>query len=104
MDEEHDKLTVMKLIAEAGVPTGAVLDTEELANDPTLLRRKSMIKMPAGGHHDAYMMPGNPVKMSASHVEITAAPALGSANEKVYGEMLGLTPEDIALLQKEKVI
>ncbi len=102
--KQHDKLTVMKLIAESGVPTGAVLDTEELANDPTLLRRKSMIKMPAGGHHDAYMMPGNPVKMSDSHVEITAAPALGSANEKVYGEMLGLSKDEIAQLQKDKVI
>jgi formyl-CoA transferase len=100
----HDKETVMRMVGEAGIPAGAVYDTVELSNDPDLLRRGTMVKFEAGPGHDTYTMPGNPIKMSASAVDVTAAPDLGNANEKVYGKLLGLTPDDIARLKDQKVI
>ncbi len=100
---KYDKREIMKMIGEVGVPAGAVFDTMELTNDPEMLRRQTMVRFKAPNGEE-FTMPGNPIKMSASHVEPQVAPPLGNANEKVYGEMLGLTADDIALLQKEKVI
>ena len=100
---KYDKREMMKMIGDVGVPVGAVFDTMELTSDPVMLRRQTMLQFKAPNGED-FTMPGNPIKMSASNVEPRVAPPLGSANEEVYGEMLGLTAEDLALLQKEKVI
>ncbi|MBI4537159.1 MAG: CoA transferase [candidate division NC10 bacterium] len=100
---QHDKRTVMKLAAEAGVPAGAVFDTMELTHDPHLRRRRTMVTI----HHPEYgefTMPGNPIKMSGSEVEVQPAPMLGVDNQRIYGEMLGLTPADLARLRQEGVI
>ena len=51
-----------------------------------------------------FTMPGWPVKMSASHVPITAAPLLGADNEDVYGEWAGYTVEQLAALKEDGVI
>jgi formyl-CoA transferase len=100
---QHDKRTVMKILGEAGVPAGAVFDTMELSQDPFLHQRKAMVTVnhPAVGE---FVMPGNPIKMSESEVEVKPAPALGVDNEKIYGEMLGLTADDLARLRKEQII
>ena len=100
---KHDKHTVMKLVAEAGVPAGAVLDTGELAGDPTMLARGTMVKVTDASGKEC-VMPGNPVKMSGSHVPIKQAPALGSGNDRVFSELLGLSAEEIAKLREEKAI
>ena len=49
-------------------------------------------------------MPGWPVKMSASHVPVTAAPLLGADNEDVYGQWAGCTTEQLAALKEDGVI
>jgi len=100
---QHDKHTVMKIVAEAGVPAGAVLDTAELANDSTMLNRDMMVRY-TGPDGRECILPGNPVKMSGSHVPIQQAPALGSGNDRVLSELLGLSKDDIAKLRDEKVI
>ena len=51
-----------------------------------------------------YVIPGWPVKMSDSRVEVKAAPLLGQQNEEVLGELLGYTPEQVAQLRAEQVI
>jgi formyl-CoA transferase len=100
---KHDKREIMRMVGEAGIPGGAVFDTMELTSDPEMLRRKTMLKFKAPNGED-FTMPGNPIKMSGSDVEPEVAPALGNGNAKVYGEMLGLSAEDIARLREEKVI
>ena len=97
------KMEAMKLMCEAGVPAGAVLDTGELMNDPDLRKRGAFatIQHPVRGE---CVMPGWPVKMSDSQVAVTTAPLLGQHNEEIYGEWFGLTPEQIAELRKEEAI
>jgi formyl-CoA transferase len=101
--KQHNKIDVMKMVAGVGVPCGAITDFGELANDPDLLRRKTMVRYETPGE-EPYTMPGNPVKMSASDVPPREAPALGHDNESVYCGMLGISREEFDRLQQEKVI
>lgn len=100
---KHDKRDVMAMLGTVNVPAGAVFDTKELRDDAHLRERGMFVtvKHPARGD---FTMPGWPVKMSASNVPLKAAPLLGQHNADVYGEMLGLTPDEIAGLKTEKVI
>src|SRR5690606_24308308 len=99
----HDKHTVMKLMGDAGVPAGAVLDCGELVNDPHLRRREVFVEVdhPVRGK---VVIPGWPVKMSGSNVPVVAPPVLGSDTEAVYGGLLGLSKDEIAALRAEKAI
>ena len=96
------KVEAMTELGEAGVPAGAVFDTNELLHDPHLRKRGMFvtIKHPVRGD---FVMPGWPVKMSESNVPITTAPLLGQHHEEIYGK-LGYTPEQIAQLRNEKAI
>jgi formyl-CoA transferase len=100
---KHDKHTVMRLMGDAGVPAGAVLDCGELVNDPHLRRREVFVEVdhPVRGR---FVIPGWPVKMSASRVPVMAPPVLGADTEAVYGELLGLSADEIAALRAEKAI
>jgi formyl-CoA transferase len=101
--KNHDKHEVMKVFGDQGVPAGAVLDTMELSNDADLNRRGAFVtvKHPVRGD---FKMPGWPVKMTNSAVPITASPLLGADTNSVYGELLGLSAEELAALRAEKAI
>jgi formyl-CoA transferase len=79
------------------------MDTMELSNDPDLNRREIFVtvKHPVRGD---FKMPGWPVKMTGSKVPITAAPLLGADSDAVYGELLGLSAQELAALREEKII
>jgi formyl-CoA transferase len=97
------KHEVMETLGHAGVPAGAVFDTAELMED-AFLRERGMfvtVKHPVRGDT---VIPGWPVKMTDTQVEITTSPLLGEHNDAVYGELLGKSPEQVAELRAEKVI
>ncbi len=100
---KRDKREVMETLGRAGVPAGAVFDTKELSEDPSMREREIFVTVqhPRRG---AFTMPGWPVKMSASHVTVTAAPLLGADNEEVYGAWLDYTPEQVAAMKAERAI
>jgi formyl-CoA transferase len=85
------------------VPVGAVLSTVELAADPYLKQRGMFVTVdhPVRG---PILMPGFPIKMSASSVPILPAPLLGQHNEEVYGSLLGIPAEELERLSKTGVI
>ncbi len=100
---KRDKREVMETLGTAGVPAGAVFDTLELSEDPTMREREVFVTV----HHPvrgAVTIPGWPVKMSASYVPVTAAPLLGADNDEVYGGWLNTSPEELSALKKDGVI
>jgi len=100
---DYTKHEAMQIIGAAGVPCGAVLDTMELASDPDMKRRGIFQTM----HHPKrgdFNMPAWPVKMSANPVTVESAPLLGEHNEEILVSWLGCSAEEIAALQKGKII
>jgi formyl-CoA transferase len=99
----YTKHEAMKIMGDAGVPCGAVLDTMELWSDPSL-RARGIFATVQHAQRGEYVMPGWPVKMSDSAVKLEASPLLGADNSSVYGEWLGLSQQELDALKTVEVI
>ncbi|MBS0243972.1 MAG: CoA transferase, partial [Proteobacteria bacterium] len=99
---KHSKHDAMQKLGAAGVPCGAVMDTKELSEDPTMLKREIFVDVdhPVRGK---VRIPGWPVKMTDSYVPVKASPILGADNANVYSEWLGLSKSDLEALKKDGV-
>jgi formyl-CoA transferase len=97
------KFEAMEKLGAMGVPCGAVMDTKELSDEPSMREREifAEIDHPVRGK---LTIPGWPVKMSDSYVKVTASPLLGADNTDVYNEILGLSKSDLDSLKKEGVV
>jgi formyl-CoA transferase len=100
---QHTKHEVMQILGKAGVPCGAVLNTIELLENPHLRQRRMIVDIehPARGK---ISIPGCPVQLEDSPVEVKSAPLLGQHNAEVYGQMLGLSPQQLEDLKVQGVI
>ncbi len=94
---------VMKLLVEAGVPAAAVLTCDEARSNPHLQKRGTFVTIqhPRRG---PMVVPGWPVKMSNSPVEVVSPPLLGQDSDAVLREWLGMGDQEIARLREENVI
>lgn len=100
---QHDKFEAMRLLGEAGVPCGAVMDSVDLFASEQL-RARDMIAAIDHPKRGRMEIPGVAIKMgNTPDVTVTAAPLLGAHNDEVYGE-LGLGPDEIAALREARVI
>jgi formyl-CoA transferase len=99
---QRGKHEVMKILGEAGVPCGAVLDTGEVIDDLHLRARDMIVEVehPVRG---TYITVGNPIKLSASPTTIGPSPLLGEHRHQILTE-LGYSDADIAALAKEGAI
>jgi formyl-CoA transferase len=99
---ERTKHDVMKILAGAGVPCGACLDTGEVLEDPHLRARDMIVEVehPVRG---PYITVGNPIKLSASPTTIGPSPLLGQHRHEILTE-LGYNDADIAALAKDGAI
>jgi formyl-CoA transferase len=99
--EKRTKQEAMETLAGAGIPCGAVLDSGEVLCDPSLLASGMLVSL---DHPDRgrFVMPGNPVRLSASPTTVTRAPLLGEHNAEVYGRWL--SADDIDALKRDGVI
>jgi formyl-CoA transferase len=100
---ERTKHEVMETLGKAGIPAGAVFDTNELINDE-FLRKDGMFGTVDHPVRGKVTMPAWPVKMSDSKVPLQSAPLLGQDNTQIYAELLGCTPEQLEALRAEEVI
>jgi formyl-CoA transferase len=99
----HTKLDAMKLIGDAGIPAGAVLDTDELNKDITFEQRGIMQTM-VHPVHRPFKMPGWPVRVDGKPTRLKASPVLGEHTEAVLSEWLGLNAQAVAALKSEGAV
>jgi len=100
---QRTKVEAMETLQNAGVPAGAVFDTQELMEDPHL-RKRGMFAEVEHPTRGKFAIPGWPVKMSDSRVPVKTAPLLGQHTEEVLSEWLGLSAEEIKEYVRETPI
>ncbi len=93
------------LMQEAGVPAGKLYRAPEMLEDAQFQARDAIIETPTDDWPDLKMQNVFP-KMSKTQGEVrwTGAATLGEHNEEVYGELLGLSSEELAELQENSII
>ncbi len=96
---------VMRLLQREGVPAGIVASGEDLYHDVNLRARDYVVTVdhrPVGEVHEH---PGATVRLSDTPSRVIAGcPPLGADNGHYFGELLGLTGEEIARLEGERAI
>ena len=100
---QKTKYEAMKILGEAGVPSGACQDTGEILEDPHLKEREMIIDIdyPPRGK---YKTVGCPIKLSDSPADIKRPPTLGEHTEDLLGKLCGVTPEDFTKLREKGAI
>jgi formyl-CoA transferase len=100
---QRSKEEAMKIIGEAGVPAGAVFDTLELMNDPSLAEREIMqtIEHPTTG---SVKMPAWPVRFDGAPARVKPSPLLGQHNAEVLGGWLGIGSAEVEALHAEGIV
>jgi crotonobetainyl-CoA:carnitine CoA-transferase CaiB-like acyl-CoA transferase len=93
----------MRLVGGATIPSGAVLDTRELADDATFRERniRQTMEHPAVGD---YVMSGWPVRFGDAPPKVGPAPLLGEHSGDALADWLGLDAAALAELKAGKVI
>ena len=100
---KHTKLHAMKLLGEAGLPAGAVLDTDELNKDVTFEQRGACRpwSIPYTGH--SRCRAGRGASMARPRAS-ASSPMLGEHTNQVLSDWLGLTAQAVAEMKREGVI
>ena len=100
---QKTKYEAMRILGDAGVPSGACQDTGEILGDPHLKEREMIIDIdyPPRGK---YKTVGCPIKLSDSPAEIKRPPTLGEHTEDLLGKLCGVTPEDFTKLREKGAI
>ena len=100
---QKTKYEAMRILGDAGVPSGACQDTGEILEDPHLKEREMIIDIdyPPRGK---YKTVGCPIKLSDSPADIRRPPTLGEHTEDLLGKLCGVTPEDFIKLREKGAI
>ena len=101
---DKDPYEISRLLQRAGVPASPVMRGPDLLEDPHYKSRGTFVEV----IHEQVgpkMYPGIPFKLSATPGEVRwPAPALGQHNHHVYGDVLGLSRDEINGLEERGVI
>jgi crotonobetainyl-CoA:carnitine CoA-transferase CaiB-like acyl-CoA transferase len=100
----YDHFEVMQKLQKAGVMAGASLNMEEVVNDPHLAERDFFVDIE---YPDKTKLrrTGLPWKLSDTpRGNYQYAPSLGEHNNYVFGELLGMSSDNIQELKEEQVI
>ncbi|HVZ06934.1 formyl-CoA transferase [Rhodopila sp.] len=100
---QRTKHDVMRVLGEAGVPSGACQDTGEVLADPHLRAREMIVDIdyPTRG---TYQTVGCPIKLSESPAEVTRPPLLGEHSADVLQALCGVGPDAFAALRERGIV
>jgi CoA:oxalate CoA-transferase len=91
------------LLRAAKVPCAPVREIGEVVVDPHLHQR-GMLQEIDHPEYGRLTVPHSPLQVGSYRAELRPSPGLGQDNEAVYGEWLGLTPDEIRGLADRGVI
>ncbi len=95
---------VLNLLEDHGVPAGRLYKAADMLADPHFAARESLVKVRHPEYANLVMQNVTP-KLSATPGKVNwPGPALGAFNREIYGDLLGLSSDDIAGLKSEGVI
>ena len=97
------KFEVMEILNPLNVPCGPVLSMKELAEEPSLRSTGTVVEVdhPERG---TYLTVGNPIKLSASPVEVVRSPLLGEHTDEVLRDVLGMDAQEVDAARGEGAI
>ncbi len=98
--QSQTKYDAMRKVGEAGIPAGAVLDTDELNADITFEQRGVMQTM-VHPVHRPFKMPAWPVRVDGKAARLKTSPMLGEHTDQVINDWLGLNAAAIAALKMD---
>jgi len=96
----HSKHEAMALVGGVGVPAGAVLDTQELRDDPSFEQRGIMqvVQHPT---HGPFKVPAWPVRIDGSPPDVRPSPTLGQHTTEILRSWLDMSPAAIEGLRRD---
>ena len=98
---EREHREAMRVLQEARVPAGAVLDARDAVEDPHLGAR-GFYQEATTADTGTYRYPSAPFRLSETPARVRRGPVmLGQDNEYVYKEVLGLSDDEYAELVRE---
>ena len=99
----HDKFEVMRVLGEMGVPCSACFNAVDIYANEHLIEREMVVSVdhPTRGN---FTLPGCPIKLSASPVDIKAAPLLGEHNAEILTPFLNGSGESLDALKEKQII
>jgi crotonobetainyl-CoA:carnitine CoA-transferase CaiB-like acyl-CoA transferase len=100
--KERTKQEAMAQLSAVGVPAGAVLDTQELIDEPSFYERGILQKMTHGERK--MVMPTWPVRFDGVPTKIEPAPLLGEHTVEVLSDWLGLDAAAVARLRQDGIV
>ena len=99
---QRTKHEAMAQLSGVGVPAGAVLDTQELVDEPSFRERGILQTMVHGERR--MVMPTWPVRFDGVPTEVKSAPLLGEHTAEVLADWLGLDAEAVAGLRRDGIV
>ena len=100
--KERTKQEAMAQLSAVGVPAGAVLDTQELIDEPSFYERGILQKMTHGERK--MVMPTWPVRFDGVPTKVEPAPLLGEHTAEVLSDWLGLDAAAVAQLRQDGIV
>ncbi|RKZ37751.1 MAG: CoA transferase, partial [Gammaproteobacteria bacterium] len=98
-----DSATVLDRLETAAVPVGPIYSVREMMTDPHYQARGMFEKIDVNG--ESLRLPAMVPKLSATPGETRwAGPDVGSHNQEIYGELLGLSEAELSQLAEDGVI
>ena len=102
LDKELEKWTrqrtpeeVMHLLQKNGVAAGVIQNTEDLMEKDPHMKERKFYQVREHPEMGTVTYDGQPFKLSETPGEIERSPLMGEHNEYVYGEILGMSEEEI---------